>query len=52
MSSRITEIVIDCSDANRVAGFWSAVLGWAVQGMKRKAYGCQRLGLTTMGVSR
>lgn len=31
MTSRITEIVIDCRDADRVARFWSDALGWAVQ---------------------
>ncbi len=31
MSSVITEIVIDCADVDRVAAFWSAVLGWEVK---------------------
>ncbi len=28
MSCRITELVIDCADAERLAAFWSAVLGY------------------------
>jgi predicted enzyme related to lactoylglutathione lyase len=31
MTSVLNEIVIDCADAQRVADFWSAVLGWRVQ---------------------
>ena len=31
MTSALTEIVVDCSDPERVAGFWSAVLGWQNQ---------------------
>ena len=28
MSCRITELIIDCADAERLATFWSAVLGY------------------------
>jgi hypothetical protein len=31
MGSLLREIVIDCSDPRRVAGFWGQVLGWDVQ---------------------
>ena len=31
MTSTLTEIVVDCSDPERVAGFWSDVLGWQPQ---------------------
>ncbi|HVS41523.1 MAG TPA: VOC family protein [Candidatus Dormibacteraeota bacterium] len=31
MTSSLTEIVVDCSDPERVASFWSAVLGWHSQ---------------------
>lgn len=27
----VSEIVIDCADAERVAAFWAEVLGWSVQ---------------------
>lgn len=30
MSSRFTELVVDCHDPARLAEFWSAVLGWRV----------------------
>jgi hypothetical protein len=30
MSSRFTELSVDCRDAARIAGFWCAVLGWRV----------------------
>ena len=30
MSSRFTELVIDCADPARVADFWCQVLGWRV----------------------
>jgi catechol 2,3-dioxygenase-like lactoylglutathione lyase family enzyme len=30
MTSALTEIVVDCEDAERLAEFWSAVLGWHV----------------------
>jgi catechol 2,3-dioxygenase-like lactoylglutathione lyase family enzyme len=30
MASLLTEIVIDCLDAERVARFWGEVLGWPV----------------------
>jgi hypothetical protein len=32
MGAVLREIVVDCNDPVRVAGFWSAVLGWEVQG--------------------
>ena len=28
MANRITCIVVDCTDPDRLAGFWCAVLGW------------------------
>ena len=28
MASRLNEICIDCADPERLASFWSAVLGW------------------------
>jgi hypothetical protein len=31
MVSALTEINVDCSDPERVAGFWGAVLGWSPQ---------------------
>jgi predicted enzyme related to lactoylglutathione lyase len=31
MGSAIVEINIDCTDVERVAGFWGEVLGWRVQ---------------------
>jgi predicted enzyme related to lactoylglutathione lyase len=31
MASALTEIVVDCSDPERVATFWSDVLGWRPQ---------------------
>jgi predicted enzyme related to lactoylglutathione lyase len=49
MSSRIAEIVIDCSDANRVAGFWSAVLGWAVQGDEEEGLWMSETGIDDDG---
>jgi catechol 2,3-dioxygenase-like lactoylglutathione lyase family enzyme len=30
VTSRFTELVIDCADPQRVASFWCAVLGWQV----------------------
>jgi catechol 2,3-dioxygenase-like lactoylglutathione lyase family enzyme len=30
MACRLSEIVIDCTDAERLAEFWCEVLGWAV----------------------
>ena len=30
MTSKLTEILIDCTDAERLAEFWCAVLGWKV----------------------
>jgi hypothetical protein len=30
MASRFTELVIDCADPERVAGFWADVLGYEV----------------------
>ena len=30
MASRLTEISLDCHDPDRLAEFWSAVLGWVV----------------------
>ena len=30
MSSKLTEIVVDCTDADRLAEFWCAVLRWNV----------------------
>ena len=30
MTSRLTEIVVDCTDAERLAEFWCKVLGWVV----------------------
>lgn len=30
MASRITELVLDCADPERLAGFWSEVLGYEV----------------------
>jgi len=32
MSCRITELVLDCSDAEKLAAFWSAVLGYVELG--------------------
>jgi catechol-2,3-dioxygenase len=29
---RISQVLIDCRDPQRLAGFWSAVLGWSVIG--------------------
>ncbi len=31
MASVLTEIVIDCTDPERVAAFWAAALGWQPQ---------------------
>jgi predicted enzyme related to lactoylglutathione lyase len=31
MTSVVTEVVIDCADVDRVAAFWSQLLGWEVQ---------------------
>ena len=31
MGAVLREIVIDCNDAEKVAGFWGEVLGWQVQ---------------------
>ncbi|WP_030378864.1 MULTISPECIES: VOC family protein [unclassified Streptomyces] len=30
MTSRLIEVVVDCHDPERLATFWSAVLGWEV----------------------
>lgn len=30
MACRITELVLDCRDPERLAGFWCEVLGWKV----------------------
>jgi catechol 2,3-dioxygenase-like lactoylglutathione lyase family enzyme len=30
MSAKLTEIVVDCEDADRLAEFWCSVLGWKV----------------------
>ena len=30
MTSTLTEVLIDCNDAERVAAFWCEVLGWEV----------------------
>jgi predicted enzyme related to lactoylglutathione lyase len=30
VAARFTELVIDCDDPPRLAGFWSEVLGWPV----------------------
>ncbi|WP_329137498.1 VOC family protein [Streptomyces sp. NBC_00670] len=30
MTSRLIEVVVDCHDPERLAAFWSAVLGWEV----------------------
>ena len=30
MACRITELVLDCGDPERLAGFWCEVLGWKV----------------------
>jgi len=38
MTSILREIVIDCTDTERVAAFWSAVLGWEVQREKEYAW--------------
>jgi hypothetical protein len=32
MACRITELVVDCRDAERLAGFWCEVLGFVVPG--------------------
>ena len=32
MACRITELVLDCADPERLAAFWGEVLGWAVVG--------------------
>ncbi len=32
MACRITELVLDCADPERLAAFWGAVLGWEVLG--------------------
>ncbi len=32
MGSRFTELVVDCADPERLATFWSAVLGWQPTG--------------------
>lgn len=31
MASVLTEIIVDCTDPGRVAGFWAEVLGWRPQ---------------------
>lgn len=31
MGVRLSEIVVDCADPERVSRFWSAVLGWPVR---------------------
>ncbi|RKS69390.1 putative enzyme related to lactoylglutathione lyase [Motilibacter peucedani] len=31
MAVRLSEVVVDCADPERVARFWSAVLGWPVR---------------------
>jgi predicted enzyme related to lactoylglutathione lyase len=30
MAARLTEIIVDCTDAGRLARFWGDVLGWPV----------------------
>src|SRR5688500_244942 len=35
MAASLTEIVIDCNDAQRIADFWCAVLGWPLQRTER-----------------
>lgn len=30
MSSRFTELCIDCAEPQRLAGFWAEVLGWRI----------------------
>ena len=30
MASKFTELIVDCSDPERLAGFWSKVLGYTV----------------------
>ncbi|HUR76612.1 MAG TPA: VOC family protein [Acidimicrobiales bacterium] len=35
MAASLTEIVIDCNDAELIANFWCAVLGWPLQRTKR-----------------
>jgi predicted enzyme related to lactoylglutathione lyase len=37
MASRIVSLPIDCTDAELLAGFWTAVLGWTIR--KRGGYG-------------
>lgn len=32
MACRITELVLDCADPQRLAAFWGEVLGWGVIG--------------------
>ena len=34
MGSVINEVVIDCTDAERVADFWAAALGWEKQAQR------------------
>ena len=41
MTSRLTELAIDCADPQALAGFWCAVLGYVVQD--------QEDGLVTIG---
>jgi predicted enzyme related to lactoylglutathione lyase len=42
MAARLTEIAVDCSDPDRLAQFWSAVLGWPVG--ERDDWGVELLG--------
>src|SRR5207244_1919491 len=35
VGSVFTEVVVDCEDPSRVAGFWSDVLGWPITNDKR-----------------
>src|SRR5262249_14126103 len=32
MGSRFTELIVDCAEPQRLAGFWAAVLGWQPTG--------------------
>jgi hypothetical protein len=32
MGSKFTELIVDCTDPQRLAEFWSAVLGWQPTG--------------------
>jgi glyoxalase superfamily protein len=37
MGSRFTELMVDCADPERLAAFWSAVLGWQPTGRYERA---------------